>query len=148
VKAVEAGRGQACKEARMHYFAPERPKNAKGMPFLIRDDGSRAGYREGIHLPTICVEPLADVGKYVLHFYLPNGDASFSYNEITWDQPLDDFFKEFREDPEACLMRHFQYKWVERPDLVFRYGKDRLVPQAQEAKPKKRETTLADLFGP
>jgi len=128
----------------MDYFASERPRTSNGIPYMVRPDGSRAGYRTGVCLPSLCISPNVS-GGCDIYFYVPNGDASFSYQEIHWTGSLDDFMREWESDPEKCMRDRFHYEWKERAELVWKYGKEASPEPASQPKAKPKPTTLADL---
>lgn len=88
----------------MNLFSTERPTFTNGVKKLLLD---------GSIVPSIMIIP-KDNGKFHLSVMLRNRDTneSFSYSwhhTELWCHELEKFFVDYREDPEAVLLDHFEW---------------------------------------
>ena len=94
----------------MKFLDPARPIMASGEPSLVRPDGTSLSC-----ISSLYASPRVEGWRVQLYLTKAFNRASVVHKTFPSTQELMAFYEEYRDDPEACLTKHFDWK-LEEPE--------------------------------
>lgn len=95
----------------MKLLDPARPIMASGEPSLVRPDGTSISC-----ISSLYASPRAEGWRVQLYLTKAFNRASVVHKTFGTTQELMEFYEEYRDDPEACLAKHFAWE-PEEPEV-------------------------------
>lgn len=89
----------------MKFLDPARPIMASGEPSLVLPNGSSLSC-----ISSLYASPRAEGWRVQLYLTKAFNRASVVHKTFPSTQELMEFYEEYRDDPEACLTKHFNWE--------------------------------------